>query len=133
MSFNKDDYVKVVVPGGDYRYGYILDTDEGGDHISVCFHDEGESKVEYDEMEANAEGLESPDWQAILTGRERQILHLLPLDLNNRAIASKIGISPVTVRGYIRSMLLKFNLATRFQLTVYAKGLELVHTSTIAS
>ena len=125
MAFSKDDFVKVVSPGGDYRYGYISETAEAGEHVSICFHEEGESKVEFDELEANAQGLDPPDWDSRFTPQERAVLPHLAAGEATKAIASGMGISPVTVRSYIRSLQLKLGLTERLQLVVYAQGLEL--------
>ena len=43
-----DDYVKLVGVDGNYRYGYISKTLEGGFTLVISLFDEGESKVAYD-------------------------------------------------------------------------------------
>ncbi|WP_460505440.1 response regulator transcription factor [Hydrogenophaga soli] len=52
------------------------------------------------------------------TRREHDVLHLLSQGLNNKTMASILGISPHTVRDHISSMLQRTGCVTRTQLAM---------------
>jgi DNA-binding NarL/FixJ family response regulator len=58
-----------------------------------------------------------------LTPRERQLLGLLAEGLDNRAIAQRLGIRYVSVRGHLRSLLSKLDAHSRLE--AVARGVEL--------
>jgi len=52
---------------------------------------------------------------ARLTPREREVLDLMTVGLDNRAIAAKLGIQYTTVRGHVRSVVEKFGARSRLE------------------
>ena len=122
--FQKDDFVKLVGTNGNFRYGFVLDTQEANMHLAICMHDEGESKIGYDDDAAKLRGETPMDWQVVLTETEKLLLPLLANGLDTKQIAEAMHISPVTVRAHIRTLRLKTHLDTRAQLTAYAQGLN---------
>ena len=118
LTFKKDDFVKIVATNGNYRYGYIARTSEAGFHIEVCMHEEGESMLEY---EALTSGLSVNLGQ--LTEAEKRLLPLLALACPTGDIASKLNISPSTVRSQVHMLKIKLGVTERDQLCVLAQAL----------
>lgn len=56
---------------------------------------------------------------SVLTGREREIAHLLADGLSNREIAARLVISPRTVDGHVERILAKLGFSTRTQVAVW--------------
>jgi len=54
-------------------------------------------------------------WRA-LTSRQQQIAALACLDFTNRQIASRLSISPQTVKAHMRNLLHRFNLHSKAEL-----------------
>jgi DNA-binding CsgD family transcriptional regulator len=54
-------------------------------------------------------------WEA-LSGREQQVTALICLGYTNRQIAARLGVSPDTVKIYVRNVLRKFGLVSRAEL-----------------
>ena len=50
-----------------------------------------------------------------LTPRERQVLDLMAVGLDNRAIAAKLGIEYTTVRGHVRAVIEKLGARSRLE------------------
>lgn len=50
---------------------------------------------------------------ALLSNRERQVLHLIAQDLTDREIARRLGISERTIRAHISRIFLKLGVASR--------------------
>lgn len=69
---------------------------------------------------ARAPGAGDPEALASLTRREREVLVLIGEGLRNHDIATRLAISPLTVRNHVTSILDKLELADRFDLAVYA-------------
>lgn len=61
-----------------------------------------------------------------ITAREREVLQLLADGLDNRAIATRLGISPQTVRTHIGNLLAKLAVSSRLEAVVKAVRLGLV-------
>jgi DNA-binding NarL/FixJ family response regulator len=61
-----------------------------------------------------------------LTARERQLLTLLVEGLDNHAIAERLGIRYVTVRGHLRNLLHKLNAHSRLEAVARASELGLI-------
>lgn len=61
-----------------------------------------------------------------LTGRERDVLQLLPRGLSNREIGVILKISPHTVNGYIQQLFEKFDVTDRVLLAQRAIALDLI-------
>ncbi len=63
-----------------------------------------------------AEGMhEAPVGVAMLTEREREILHWVYLGKSNAEIGSILGISPLTVKNHVQKILRKLNVVNRAQ------------------
>jgi DNA-binding CsgD family transcriptional regulator len=121
LIFEELDYVKVVAPSGDFRYGCIQQVEDDGWLIRVSFNDEGLNKIEYD---AACGGVTAEDWSKELSPMEKKIIPLLALGSDAAEIAQKMTISPVTARGYIRLLRIKLGLDDRTQLIAFARGLN---------
>lgn len=58
--------------------------------------------------------------------REARVLSLLALALTNKEIASRLGISPATVKRHVENILHKLDLRNRTEAAVYAQSCGLV-------
>jgi NarL family two-component system response regulator LiaR len=63
-----------------------------------------------------------------LTGREKEVLHLVAKGSNNREIAQQLFISEKTVKTHVSNILGKLHLQQRTQLVIYAIKHKLVDT-----
>ncbi len=70
----------------------------------------------------------SPPVTSHLTPREREVVELVALGANTRAIASKLTLSPETVRTHVRNAMDKTGAHTRAQLVAIALSGRLVDT-----
>ena len=61
-----------------------------------------------------------------LTGREREVLILVAEGASNRAIATVLGITYLTVRCHMRNMAVKLAAHSKLEVLVRAHQLELV-------
>jgi len=61
-----------------------------------------------------------------ITPRELEVLDLMALGLDNRAIAERLVLSPTTVRGYVQNILEKLDAHSRLEAVVRARKLRLV-------
>ena len=59
-----------------------------------------------------------------MTPREREIVDLIGEGLSNKSIASRLQISPHTVKSHLRNIMEKLALHTRLQIAAYAHGRE---------
>lgn len=123
MDFKKNDYVRIVAPNGEFRYGYVSETQEHGWHLIICMHDEGESGIAFQEAESDATGVSRTDWLEELTPAEKRLLPYLAEGMSTTVISDSMSLSPVTVRTQIRSLRTKLKLDTNTQLQVFARGL----------
>ncbi len=80
----------------------------------------GPSQTVSEEVLMRQEGLES------LTGRERQILHLLDKDLTNKEIAHELVVTPGTVKVHTNSIYRKLSVNNRRGAITLAKSLGLL-------
>lgn len=62
----------------------------------------------------------APAAEDFLSGRERDVLRLLTLGLDNKEIGDALSISPRTVKNHVASILSKLHLSNRIQAAVYA-------------
>ena len=124
MNFRRDDYVKIVGSNGDFRYGYIGKTTEGGWHLEICMHDEGDSKIGYDTEWNEIHGEDPLDLVHGLTEIEKRLIGLIAQGCSTNEIGRQMSISPVTVRSHIRNLRIKLQLENREQLAVYAQGIQ---------
>lgn len=113
--------MKVVGVNGDFRFGCVQETQEGGWVIVLSFNDEGLSKLNYD---AGCGGATAEDWSKELTPTEKNMIPLLALGLPTAQLAEAMRISPITVRAYIRLLRIKLGLENRKQLIAFAQGLK---------
>ena len=124
LKFRQDDFLKLVAPSGDYRYGYVKEAREAGDHLLICLHEEGDSKIAFDAQELERRGETPPDWNSAICSSEKRLLPLLAQGLTTNEIAEALSISPVTTRTHIRMLRIKLHLDDRSQLTAFSQGLQ---------
>jgi len=71
------------------------------------------------EKPVNADG--TPHIQYVrMTGRERQITQMIAEGLSNKEIATRLNLSPFTVKSHVHNILEKFSCHSRLQLVKYA-------------
>jgi non-specific serine/threonine protein kinase len=68
----------------------------------------------------------SPQLLDLLTGREREVLRLLAAGLDNRHIASKMGIGYVTVRTHLRNLSSKLDAHSKVEILARSAELGLI-------
>lgn len=119
MDFAVDDFVKIVVPNGNYRYGYVSAVKEEGDHIEIWLGEEGESKICFD---AAAGGKTPDEWDKMLSPAEKKLIPLLTGSLSPKDMGDHLHLSVVTVREHMRRMRLKLELDNNEQLVAWAQG-----------
>ena len=68
----------------------------------------------------------SPTTQPQLTRREQEVLRLLAAGLNTGQMAGSLGVSPITARNHITSLLTKLGVENRLQAVLYASHHRLV-------
>lgn len=61
-----------------------------------------------------------PPWIEELTEREREVLRLLGIGLNNREIAERLAITEGTTKNHVSSIIAKLRLRDRTQAAIYA-------------
>lgn len=66
----------------------------------------------------------SPDWSAMLTGRQTDILEALKNGKSNKEIGRALGLSHFTVRNHISQLMRLFNASTRGALGATWGGLS---------
>lgn len=123
MDFRRDDYVQLVAPNGNYRFGFIQEMSEEGAHIMVCLHEEGESKIAWDKASAISRGIAPADYEQDLSPDDKRILAMVGDGQTSVKIAAIMGRSPSTIRNRTRSLRLKLNLDSQDQLIIFAQGL----------
>jgi len=63
---------------------------------------------------------EVPEGAGVLTKRQREVAGLIAHGLSNRAIADKLGISPLTAETHVRNIMLQLDATSRTQIAVWA-------------
>lgn len=121
LIFKELDYVKVVGPNGDFRFGCVQKTADGGWVIEISFYDEGLNKIEFDTA---CGGTSADGWSKELTPIEKKIIPLLAAGASTAQIAEAMSIVPVTARAYLRLLRIKLGLENRTQLMAFAHGLN---------
>lgn len=121
--FQRDNYLKITLPNGNYRYGYIAEVHDHGMEIIVSFYEEGISKIGYDEAANQIIGYPVRDWDAYLTKIEKKLIPLVAQQLSTEAIARELNVTPSTIRTQIRTLRIKLHLEDRVQLICYCQGL----------
>ena len=61
-----------------------------------------------------------PDWQLLLTAREREVVHLVIQGLCNKEIARQLGITESSTKQHLAHVFKKLKIHTRTRLVVYA-------------
>ena len=122
MDFEQDSYVQIAMPNGAYRYGYVMETAEEGQHLTICMHEEGTSKLAFDTAIGvwNTQAL--PRDQYGLTDQEFRVLSLFIAKYNTKTIGVELGLAPATVRAYIRVLRHKLQVQDRVQLTIVGEA-----------
>ena len=122
MNFEQDSYVQVVAPNGDYRYGFVQETAEQGLHLSICMHEEADSKLAFEDATGRWNG--QPDGaQYGLSAQESRVLQLVGEEIGTGQIAKKLNLAPGTVRSYLRTLRIKVRADNRTQLVMVAKAM----------
>lgn len=124
MNLKKDAYVKIVGVTGEYRYGYVSAVTEAGWHIEVCMHDEGDSKIGYDDEWERIHGNGHIDPTISLSEIEKRLIPMLAQDMNTAEVGCQMGIAEATVRAHIRTLRIKLGLENKTQLVTYCHGLQ---------
>ena len=121
-NFEQDSFVQVVAPNGDYRYGYVKTTDEEGWHLTICMHEEAESKLAYEAATDLWNGQPSGA-QYGLSAQEIRVLRLVSEELSTLQMAQKLNLAPSTIRSYVRTLRIKLRADNRTQLVMVAKAM----------
>ena len=121
LIFKELDYVKIVGPNGDFRFGCVQQVTDRGWLVQISFYDEGLSKIEFDTA---CGGVSAEDYSKELTSVEKKIIPWLAAGASTAQIAEEMSIAPVTVRSYIRLLRIKLGLDNRTQLIAFAHGLK---------
>jgi DNA-binding NarL/FixJ family response regulator len=61
------------------------------------------------------------DWRGKVTRRQSQVAELIGQGKTNKEIARELGLSPETVKDYIRTILLTCNMKNRAQVALLGK------------
>lgn len=120
----RDDYVRISLPNGDYRYGYIERFEERGSIMVISLYDEGDSKIAFDAEASRIQGDEIPDYIGILTPHEKEVIPLLSRGCSSKEIACEMNIAQATVRAHLRMLRIKCRLDNRAQLCTMAPALQ---------
>lgn len=124
LTFRQDDYVKLMAPNGDYRYGYIEKSRSGGQLLLVNLDNEGASKIAFDSLADALTGKPLMHWENHLSETEKKLIPLLASEMSTQDIAIQLLIAPVTARSHIRTLRIKLGLEDRTQLIAYTQGLQ---------
>lgn len=122
MDFEQDSYVQIAMPNGAYRYGYVMETAEKGQHFTVCLHEEGASKLAFETAAGVWNTQASSGDQYGLTDQEFRVLSLFITKCNTKTIGEELGLAPATVRAYIRILRYKLRVQDRIQLTIVGEA-----------
>jgi DNA-binding CsgD family transcriptional regulator len=124
VPFSRDSFVKIVDTKGNYRFGYVMESKQRGSLLIIDLTDEGLSKINWDAEYAATRGYETPDFKAMLTDIEKNIIPMLAKLLTTKEIGVCLNMSPITVRAHIRDLKIKLRMDTREQLIAYAQGIQ---------
>ena len=123
LSLNKGDYVQVVMPNGDYRFGYISGMRDYGMEIGIQFYEEGTSKICFEEAVLRVQGYPDEDWDSLLSLKEREIVPLLAEGKTTKQVAEVLCCTESTIRSQVRILRIKLGLDNKTQLVSYCEGL----------
>ncbi|MFH1031110.1 MAG: helix-turn-helix transcriptional regulator [Chloroflexota bacterium] len=122
--FQKNSYVKIVDPRGNYRFGYIAESKDRGSLFIIDLSEEGLNKINYENEFALIFGdAYANDFKTLITDTEKKILPLLAAQMSTKDIADNQKVSPVTIRAHLRDLKIKLQIETREQLVAYAQGI----------
>ena len=62
-------------------------------------------------------------FKAILTAAEERVLRLVSQSMTNREIASRLGISPATVKRHVENILRKLQMRNRIEAAIFGLGM----------
>lgn len=72
--------------------------------------------------EYNYQQLEEPSQLALLSAREKEVLHLIATGYSNREIAEQLYISENTVKNHVSNILYRLELRDRTQAAIFARS-----------
>lgn len=119
----KGNYVQIVLPNGNFRYGYISSISKHDMEINIQFYEEGSNKIAYEDEVDSLQGFPSENWNNLLTAREKEIVPLLAAGLTAKEIAENLFCAGSTIRSEIRNLRIKLQLQNKVQLVSYCGGL----------
>ena len=122
--FDDDGSITAALRAG--AHGYLL-KGASGDQIRCAIHAAASGEIIFGAQLAarmidcfTAAAAPSPPFPE-LTGRERQVLDLLAQGRANTAIATRLSLSPKTVRNHVSSILAKLQVTDRAQAIIQAR------------
>jgi two-component system, NarL family, response regulator LiaR len=127
-SFREDDLVLEALQAG--AIGYLL-KDDTTDELVEAIRDAhaGKPVITMETIQALLRTKARADHHTRhfrLTEREQQILHFMVDGLTNRQIASKLTLSPATIKFHVSSILSKLNAASRTEAVAIAMQHNLI-------
>lgn len=101
--------------------GYLL-KETGPDSLfeAIRAASRGEVRLDPKAQKRLLREVRTPEMREALTARETDTLRLLARGLANREIAQELGVSEVTVKTHVSSILSKLNLSSRTQAALFA-------------
>jgi len=120
MTFEKNQYVKIVDTSGNFRYGYIANIQEKGSVFVIDLFEEAESKIEFDRLS----GGEDINYASLLSDIEKSIVPMLAVGKTTNEIAEELCNAPATIRAHLRTLRIKLSLENRTQLIAFSQGLN---------
>lgn len=118
-----NSHIRILLPDGSCRYGYIQTIAKYGMEVVISFYEEGLSKITYEESVDEISGCPLIDWKTFLTSKEQEIVPLLAANLPICKIASTLFCTESTIRSQIRNLRIKLQLENKVQLVYYCQGL----------
>jgi PAS domain S-box-containing protein len=102
----------------------VADAGEGGPVTVHLFRDVSAAKelltLIHERLTATAEREAGIDHRGVLSRRELEVLRLLALGLNTRAVAERLHVSPATVRNHVQNLFAKLEVHSRLEAVAYA-------------
>jgi len=125
-SFKEGDLVKNALEAG--AIGYLLKDVSGEDLVrAIRAAHVGRATLSPEVAQTLVETAHQPPTPGLnLTEREREVLALMVVGLNNKQIAEKLTISLSTIKSHVSKILLKFGIASRTEAVTIALRHHLV-------
>jgi PAS domain S-box-containing protein len=102
----------------------VADAGPGGPVTVHLFRDVTATKelltLVHERLTATAERESGVDQAAALSRRELEVLRLLAIGLNTRAVAERLHVSPATVRNHVQNLFAKLDVHSRLEAVAYA-------------